>query len=149
MGHCPQLLERYKAFYASLWDSQQVPHRVLELCRLRIAAIHGCCQELAVRDQGTALAAAEVDALRSGDCSGFAPVEQAAIVVAEQFPFQHHQISDETVAVARAALGTQGLVALMIALAFFDATCRWKLAFALDEQASGLDSPPFRQGALV
>ncbi len=147
--HRPQLLSRYKAFYSALWDGDLVPRRVLELCRLRIAAIHDCAAESAVRDAGVALDGPEAAALKRGRFAAFTAAEQAALAVAERFPFRHHEVSDADVAAAVDAFGEAGAVALMVALAFFDATCRWKLAFDLEERPADLDSPPLHQGALV
>ena len=148
-AHRPQLLTRYKAFYGALWDEGLVPRRVLELCRLRIGAIHDCAAEWAVRDAGVTLRSPEAAALKRGDFAAFAASERAALAIAEQFPFQHHGVSDADVAAAAEAFGDAGAVALMVALAFFDATCRWKLAFDLAEWPANLDSPPLHQGALV
>ena len=148
-AHRPELMTRYKAFYSALWDEGLVPRRVLELCRLRIAAIHDCAAEWAVRDAGIVLDEAEAAALKHGDLAGFTASERAVLVVAEQFPFQHHGVSDADVAAAAETFGEAGTVALMVALAFFDATCRWKLAFDLDEWPVELESPPLHQGALV
>ena len=149
MTHRPELLSRYKAFYGALWEGDLLPRRVLELCRLRIAAIHGCAAEWAVRDAGVSLSSAEAAAVERGDFAAFSALEQAALAIAEQFPFQHHGVSDADVESAAQAFGEAGAVKLMVALAFFDATCRWKLAFDLDERPVGLDSPPLHQGALV
>ena len=148
-AHRPELLSRYKAFYNALWDDGLVLRRVLELCRLRIAAIHECAAEWAVRDADVALSGPEAAALKRGDFASFTASEQAALAIAEQFPFQHHAVSDGEVATAAEAFGDEGTVALMVALAFFDATCRWKLAFDLEEWPVELDSPPLHQGALV
>ena len=148
-AHRPELLTRYKAFYSALWDEGLVPRRVLELCRLRIAAIHDCAAEWAVRDAGVALDSPEAAALKRGDFAAFAASERAALAIAEQFPFQHHGVSDADVAAAAKTFGEAGTVALMVALAFFDATCRWKLAFDLAELPANLNSPPLHQGALV
>ena len=148
-AHRPELLSRYKAFYSALWNDGLVPRRVLELCRLRIAAIHECAAEWAVRDADVALSESEAAALKCGDFAPFTASERAALAIAEQFPFQHHAVTDGDVAAATEAFGDKGAVALMVALAFFDATCRWKLAFDLEERPVDLDSPPLHQGALV
>ena len=148
-AHRPELLSRYKAFYSALWNDGLVPRRVLELCRLRIAAIHECAAEWAVRDADVALGELEAAALKRGDFVPFTASEQAALTIAEQFPFQHHAVSDGDVAAAAEAFDDKGAVALMVALAFFDATCRWKLAFDLEEWPVDLDSPPLHQGTLV
>ena len=148
-AHRPELLSRYKAFYCALWDDGLVPRRVLELCRLRIAAIHECAAEWAVRDADVALSESEAAALKRGDLAAFTASEQVALAIAEQFPLQHHAVTDGEVAAAAEAFGDEGTVALMVALAFFDVTCRWKLAFNLEERPVDLDSPPLHQGVLV
>ena len=148
-AHRPELLRRYKAFYASLWEGGALPRRVLELCRLCIAALHGCAQEQAVRDAAVPLTEAELAALRAGDFSPFSPPEQAALTLAEQFPFAHHRIDDREVAAAQAAFGPKGAVVLLVALAFFDVTCRWKLALGTEAQPIELNQPPLHQGALA
>ena len=148
-AHRPELLARYKAFYSALWDDGLVPRRVLELCRLRIAAIHECAAEWAVRDADVALSESEAAALKCGDFAPFTASERAALAIAEQFPFQHHAVDDAEVAGAPETFGEAGTVALMVALAFFDATCRWKLAFDLAERSVELESPPLHEGALV
>lgn len=148
-AHRPELLRRYKAFYASVWESHALPRRVLELCRLRVAVVHGCAQEWTVRDAGVQLSAAEAAALEAGGYAGFSPAEQTALAVAERFPFQHHEIDDPAVAEVQAAFGAKGAVALLIALAFFDVTCRWKLALAVPSQPVELACPPLHQGALA
>ena len=148
-AHRPELLSRYKAFYSALWDDGLVPRRVLELCRLRIAAIHECAAEWTVRDADVALSESEAAALKRGDFASFTASERAALAIAEQFPFQHHAVSDADVAAAAEVFSEAGTVALMVALAFFDATCRWKLAFDLEECPVELASPPLHQGALA
>jgi len=131
LGQRPELLARYRDFYASLWSEGLVPRRILELCRLRIAAIHDCEAEWRLRDAAVALSDAEQQALRRGDFAGFDAVEQAALALAEQTPFAHHGITDEQVAAVTAALEPKGTVTLLTALSFFDVTCRWKLVFGL------------------
>ena len=148
-SHRPELLSRYKAFYSALWDEGLVPRRVLELCRLRIAVIHDCAAEWAVRDAEVSLSSAEAAALMCGDGAAFTASERAGLAIAEQFPFQHHGVSDADVAAAAEAFGEAGAVALVVALAFFDATSRWKLAFDLEEWPIKLESPPLHHGALV
>lgn len=51
LGLRPELLRLYRAFYSTLWnrDLVPVPARLLELCRLRIAALHAGEAECAVR----------------------------------------------------------------------------------------------------
>jgi hypothetical protein len=149
LGQRPELLERYRAFYRTFWEDGLVPRRTLELCRLRVAAIHGCAQELAVRDVGVPLAEVELAGLTGGDFSGFSAAEQVALDLAEQIPYQHHQITDAQLADADRELGAGGAVSLLTALAFFDVNCRLRIVLDVDEQPAELADPPLQDGALV
>ncbi len=137
LAHRPELAARYRAFMQSLRSEAALPPRLLELCRLRIAHIHDCAAELAVRDEQVALSPAELSELAAGRTERFDEAEQVALEVAEQIPFAHHQLSDAQVARADAALGHAGCVALLTALTFFDVTCRLKmtLGFSADPQS--------------
>jgi alkylhydroperoxidase family enzyme len=145
----PELLARFKAFYKSFWEDGLVSRRVLELCRLRIAAIHDCPQEWGIRDAEVALTEPQMESLRSGDLASFDPAERAALELAERVPYQHHQLTDEEVAHAERLLGAQGTVSLLTALAFFDVVCRLRLTLELDEESAVLASPPLADGAMV
>lgn len=128
----PELLEKYRTFYASIWEAGLVPRRVLELCRLRVAAIHDCEAEWTQREAGVELGAEELEALRRGDFEPFDAAEQAALAVTELLPFAHHALTDEDVATVKAELGDAGCVSLINALVLFDVNCRLKLAFDLE-----------------
>jgi hypothetical protein len=149
LGHNPELLARYRAFYQALWRDGPVPRRVLALCRLRIAAIHGCEAEWQVRDAGAGIAETELDALARGDFSAFVEAERAALGVAEQMPYGHHQIGDAEVAALERLLGTPAAVTLLTALAFFDVACRLKLVLGVEPVRLETDAPPLCRGALV
>src|SRR5512137_1584226 len=127
LRHRPELLARFRAFYRTFWSDGLVSPRVLELARLRIAAIHDCEAEWGVRDATVDLDAVALAALRAGRFADFAADEQAALAVAERIPFAHHQVTDGEVARLEEAFGAQGAVALLTALAFFDVVCRLKL----------------------
>ncbi len=149
LGQRPELLSRYREFYKSFWEEGLVPHRVLELCRLRIAAIHDCDQEWNVRDTTVEVTDTELQALNSGDFSTFDTAEQAALVLAEQVPYQHHQVTDQQTTEAGHQLSTPGAVALLTALAFFDVTCRLKLTLDVVALPAQLAEPPLNRGALA
>jgi alkylhydroperoxidase family enzyme len=149
LGHRPDLLERYGEFYVSLWRGGLVPPRTLELCRLRIAAIHDCAAEWCLRDPSVELSEAAEQALQRGDFAGFAPEERAALALAELTPFNHAAIDDEQVAAVAAVLQPPGTVTLLTALSFFDVVCRMKLVFRLSAVAATLDQPPTAGGALI
>ncbi len=124
LAHRPQLLERYRAFRTAVHAADRLPPRLLELCRLRVAAVHDCATEFARRAPGVQLAPHEVDAVRVGDASPFDAQARAALALADALPYNHHQVADDEVARVRAVLGEAGTVALLTAIAFFDVECR-------------------------
>lgn len=132
LGQRPELLEKYQAFYASIREAGLVPQRVLEICRLRVAAIHDCEAEWTQRDGDVELGADELEALRRGDLQPFDAAERAALEVTELLPYAHHALTDEQVAEVKAQLGDAGCVSLINALVLFDVNCRLKLAFDLE-----------------
>lgn len=149
LAHRPQLLERYRSFCISLWNDARVPRRTMELCRLRVAAIHGCRQEWALRDAAVALDAGELVDLEQGRFERFNADERAALVIAERMPYGHHQLEDAEVAALRHALGAPGAVALLTAIAFFDAGCRLKLVLEVPGTAIKLFAAPLSSAALA
>lgn len=140
----PALAPGYQAFYRSLWRDGGLDRRVLECCRLRIAAIHDCDAEWRVRDPAVILSSAEQAALRHGECGPFPPAQRAALQLAERMPFDHHGMEDAEVTAAREHFGAAGTVQLLLALAFFDATCRMKLVSGVAPipAPSGSNGPP-------
>lgn len=149
LGQRPELLERYRAFYQTFWEDGLIQRRTLELCRLRIAAIHDCAQEWSIRDAQVGLDDVELAALKSGEWSLFSAAEQVALNIAEQIPYQHHQITDEQMNDADRELTTAGAVSLLTACAFFDVNCRLRIVLDVDEQSAELTQAPLQRGALV
>jgi len=145
----PELLTRFRAFYATLWSDGALPARVLELCRLRIAAIHACEAEWMIRDARVELEPATLASLRTGRFEGCAAEEQVALAVAEQLPYAHHAITDADVERLNEAFGAPGAVALLTALAFFDVICRLKIVFEIEPEPVVLTAPPLRDGSLA
>lgn len=145
----PSLLTRYKDFYAAVWEQDHVPRKVLELCRLRIAAIHGCEAEQHVRDREVHISSAEAKALATGEISPYEKAEQAALALAEKMPFNHHGITDAEVFAVERSFGAPGAVTLLTALSLFDATCRWKLTLGAQAEPQSLADPPLSKGSLV
>jgi alkylhydroperoxidase family enzyme len=149
LGLRPELLELYRAFYGQLWDTAAAPPRLLELCRLRIAALHGCEAESAIRQPSAGVTGEQVAALdRWRDAPCFSAVERAALAVAEKMPWQHHAIDDGEVAALRAHLGDAEAIALLVAMALFDATCRLRLVLGLEPRPVEVDAPASENGRL-
>ncbi len=142
----PTLAPGYRAFYRALWQDGGLDRRVLECCRLRIAAIHDCDVEWRLRDPAVPVTDTEEAALRRGERTPFPADQQAALELAERMPFDQHGIEDVEVAAARRHFGEAGTVQLMLALAFFDATCRMKLVSGVTPTPSGSNAPPSRRG---
>jgi hypothetical protein len=117
----PELQEKYQAFLTAIESSDAVPERVFDLCRARIQQIHGIDPNAITRQ--------EAQSLNKGDLTAFNAQEQAALVAAERFPYQHHQLTDEEVEAVKSAFGDAGCVSLLTALAFFDVTCRLDTTF--------------------
>ena len=140
LGLRPELRDLYRAFYGKLWDDELVPANLLELCRLRVAQLHDCEAELAVRHANAGVSDEQLSAL--ADWSGsdlFSAPERAALTLAEKMPWQHHDLTDEEYGALRSHFGEEGVVALTIGVALFDANCRLRLA--LDTEAAPVEAP--------
>ncbi len=109
----PELFAKYQAFYSEIWNQDIVPTHVLARCQARIAAIHGCEADIELKPLPD-------DALSRK--------ELVALALAEKIPFHHHGVEDDEVAAVRDEFGASGTVTLLVALSFFDVTCRWQLA---------------------
>lgn len=133
LGLRPELRDLYAAFYGKLWDDELLPADLLELCRLRVAQLHDCESELAVRHAGAGVSDERVAALADWPESElFSESERAALALAEKMPWQHHDLTDEEYADLRGHFGEAGVVALTIGIALFDANCRLRLAFGAE-----------------
>ncbi len=149
LGLRPELRDLYRAFYGKLWDEQLLPASILELCRLRVAQLHECEAELAVRDEGAGIDQEQLDALAHWqDSDRFSPAERAALLLAEKMPWQHHEITDEEHAVLRAHFGDEGTVALTVGIALFDANCRLRLVLGTEPAPVTTKAPASATGPI-
>ena len=132
LQHRPELRDLYARFYSTVWNDHLLPRSLLELCRLRIAQLHECAPELARRDPESGVSPEQYASLDDWERSVcYAPVEIAALRIADSYPWAHHAISDEDYRALREHLSEPEPVALTVALALFDATCRLRLVFEL------------------
>jgi alkylhydroperoxidase family enzyme len=137
LSHRPEMLALYKRFYGTFWDDSPLPRRLVELCRLRIAQLHDCAAELALRDPGSILPAAIESGLANWEhLDGLTDAERAALRIAERMPWAHHSLEDADFAALRAFLSERETVALTVALALFDAMCRLRLVFEMNATAA-------------
>jgi alkylhydroperoxidase family enzyme len=138
LGLRPELLAAYKAFYGQLWDAKLLPARLLELCRLRIAELHGCRAEAVVRH-------AEAG---DSDLKPRTELERRALALAEKLALDHHAITDDETEWLRAELGEPGLVALLLAVSLFDANARLRIALEIEPEPATVAQPASAHGPL-
>lgn len=148
----PNLLEDFRRFYALFFEAGALDPALLELCRLRIAQIHGCEAELRVRyrpAQEAGLDEAKIAALADAERSPlYGEAERAAIALAELFTVDAHAITDADAARVVRALGEPGTVALVEALALFDGFTRFRLMLGVEAPASRVVAPAPGAGPL-
>ena len=124
----PELAERYATFRNLIYDEHLVDPVVLELCRLRIAAMLGDVAATAAPTPGVNVPAELIAALASWPTDPqFSPLHKAALGVAELFVIDAHAVSDEQIAGLEGLLGAAGVVALTTALGLFDGESRMRL----------------------
>lgn len=110
-----ELARRHEALWQAVWRQPHVPARVLELCRLRLAQLHGATGEL--RAQPPSGVRADLKGARSS-------AERAALEFAEVYGQDPQAITDELAAAVKAHFGETGLVALIEALGVIDGRIR-------------------------
>jgi alkylhydroperoxidase family enzyme len=136
-GLRPELYAAWRGFRDVFWDQRLVEPALLELCRLRVAALHECRAELATRTpaaRAAGLDQAKIAALADWATDPrFDARERACLRFAEQFVLDPHGITDADAAAVVAALGEPGLVALVEALALFDGFCRFRAVLGVQE----------------
>lgn len=130
LGMRGELMDRYHAFMDQVFNGDVASPRHMELCRLRVAYIHGCLAEIDATSPAP-LSPDERQALAIGDFSSFTDADRAVLAIAEQWPYNQHGITDGDVEQLKRAVGNAASVALMTAVAFFDVRCRWAIAFSV------------------
>jgi alkylhydroperoxidase family enzyme len=95
-SHRPELAAAQVALHTRFYDSNLLDGRLLELVRLRIAALNDClpCKAARKSDQ---VAEAEVSCLSSQD-ERFTPRERAALAFAEGFALDHQGLGKDAIA---------------------------------------------------
>lgn len=147
------LLEDFRSFYALFWEAHLVDPVILELCRLRIAQLHGCEAELRVRYQpalDAGLTEEKIAALAdAGDSPLYSDAERACVALAELFAMDPHAITDADTARVVAVLGDAGTVALVEALALFDGFTRFRLMLGVEAPDARVVAPAPRAAGPV
>lgn len=125
-----ELARRYEVLWQAVWGQAHVPAPVLELCRLRLAHLHGAGNEFAASPPSGARDGLEPDQIASlltGNWAGdarFSPAARAALELAEVYAQDPQAITDELADAVKAQLGEAGLVALIEALGVIDGRIR-------------------------
>ncbi len=131
----PELQPRVNDYLPTAWAASDPV--VLELCRLRIAALHGDRAQQRLRHD-TAVAAGlteqQVAALpRHHDSPLFTHHQRRCVAYAEQYVVDVHSLTDAQAEAIRAETGDDGFVAFTVALGLFDGLGRMRLALGLDD----------------
>ena len=139
----PDLWEEVRSFSLQIWHPPKIDPILLELCRLRLAQLHGCDSECAVRYEparAAGLSEERIAALadwRRGEA--FGAVERACLAFAENFALAVQAISDEDVAALSTHLSEAEIVALCQALAVFDGFIRFRVLLGVTGEAGVVD----------
>ena len=124
----PELVEHHATMLDGMWRDSGVPPVLLELARLRVAALLHDEAGSAARTPAAVAAGLDeelVAALPTWPTDPrCGPTERIALAVAEQFVMDPHGVTDAQVEVLRDALGDQRTVGFLIALALFDGFSR-------------------------
>jgi alkylhydroperoxidase family enzyme len=125
----PDLFAAWREFADLFWRKRLVDPVLLELCRLRIAQLHGADHPLSIRTPEAQAAGLDEAKLARLDAwwkePGFSELERSALRFAEQFVLDAKGMSDEEARPVVAALGDAGTVAFVEALAIFDGFSRF------------------------
>ena len=114
---------------------------ILEICRLRMAAVLGSSFSLALRYQPAVAAGLDEQKIAAlpqyADSPLFSALERRCIEFAEFFALQSSAIGDEDVAALQEAMGTEPMIYFLKALSVMDQVQRSTVAFdmALPERA--------------
>ena len=129
----PELSRQYAEFFNSFSTTDLLPARALEILRLRISWVHGASLDPAILATVREISEEEAQGLfsASSEESLFSDADRSVMAIADTLPLNHHQLSDAQVVDLGRHLGTPGVVALLVAAAFYDVQCRMQIALSL------------------
>jgi alkylhydroperoxidase family enzyme len=137
----PAVHDELRRAHDAAWAA--VDPALLELCRLRVAMLLGCDEELAERTPGAIAAGvdeSDVSALAAWPTSDrFGARERAVLAYCEQFVIDVANLDDATALSVRDHLGDEGLIDLTNALLVVEQRQRLQLAWS---RLLDADSPP-------
>ena len=130
LAAAPNFAEKFSALYGSFWSQTHIDSVTLELCRLRLAQLHGSDVDWQRED-------VLVDVTKRENLAGwvnysaFSEAERACLGFTEIYAGDAQSISDEQAAAVKLHYGDAGLVALVEALGIFDGMTRLSLLWQL------------------
>ena len=130
LAAAPDIANKFNAFYDSFWGQSHIDTTTLELCRLRLAQLHGSTVDLQRED--CALPAHKRENISSWDKDeAFTVAERACLALAEIYAMDPSAITDEQADAVKQCYGDQGLITLLQALGVFDGMARMSLLWQL------------------
>ena len=132
-----ELAHAYEAFCEAVWHQSHLPPGVLELCRIRLAQLHGARRELSLRHPAAAADVGldrRIASLQGGHWlrdAELTAADLAAIGFTELYAQGAGTITDAAAAEVKQNFGEPGLVALIEALGVIDG--RIRLGLMLDQ----------------
>ena len=138
MAHNPQALTPFLAFYAAVGKSLE--RRLWEMVYLRVSFINGCdycTQHHVASSKKVGLGPEDWKALRGGDVSRFAEVEQVALLLAEKLTRSPGEITDSDVEGLRPYFNDQQIVDLHLLVGLANLTNRFTDPLGLELEFAG------------
>lgn len=126
----PDIAASFEALYQSLWTQPHLPAEILELCRLRLAQLHGSAVDMQRHD-------CDISSDKRSNLphwnthSSFSSAELACLAFAEVYAMDAQALTDEHAAAVKAHFGDAGLVLLVEALGILDGMTRLSLLWQL------------------
>jgi alkylhydroperoxidase family enzyme len=137
LAHRPQVAERFAELDRAVRTRTPVDPVTLELCRLRIATVLSCPAESGLRDPAAVAAGLDDDLVADlphyATSSRFPPAQRIAVEVAEQYVIDPHGLTDAQFAELHQRWGPDGVAAVIMAVATFDARCRLRLGLGIGD----------------
>ncbi len=126
----PDIAATFDALYQSLWTQPHLPAEILELCRLRLAQLHGSAVDMQRHD-------CEIPADKRNNLShwntlsSMSAAERACLAFTEVYAMDAQALTDEHAAEVKVHFGDAGLVLLVEALGILDGMTRLSLLWQL------------------
>jgi AhpD family alkylhydroperoxidase len=133
----PNLAAELRAFDELLWSGGPIDPALLELCRLRIAGLHGCAAERARRRTALVGDSKRVAVDRWRESDAFSERERAALALAEKFALEPHAATDADVAAVTSRMTAPEFVALVQGLGLADGFTRFRIVLDVDVGSAG------------